>query len=97
MASARYQVYGLEQTYPEQGSFFFKVVLSSRYYKHSHDVEVGMFDSAGKPIPYRAGHWGRKINIEFTINDETAEGVAHAFLRRGAQPIADIAFWVIQK
>lgn len=96
MASARFQVYGLERTYPERGWFFFKVVLSPRYYKHSHDVEVAMFDSAGAPIEHAVGHWGRKLNVDFKITPMTAEGVAHCFVRRGNQGVADITFWIIQ-
>jgi hypothetical protein len=98
MASSRYQVYGLERTYPDHGEFFFKVVLSARYFKHSHDINVIMVDSSGHSMGVTASHWGRKININFEIDDKTAEGVAHVYLLRGgsAQIIADITLWVVQ-
>jgi hypothetical protein len=97
MASpSKYQVYGLDETYPEYGVFTFKVVLNPRLYKTCHDFDVTMVDSSRNPMKFDVKKWGRKINVTFEINPSVADGVSHVTVKKEAQDIGKLSFWVIK-
>jgi hypothetical protein len=94
--ASKFQVYNLHETYPELGQFFFKVVLSPRYYRDGHEISVSMIDSDRKPMNFEAKTWGRKINVHFDITPNVADGVATATLMRGSTQLGRLTFWVIK-
>lgn len=96
MASPRYQVYGLNETYPELGTYSFKVVLSPRYYKSGQEFEVVLVDSDRKPMRYDVKKWGRKLNVSFAIDSNTSDGVAYATLVRRGQEVGRLTWWIIK-
>lgn len=96
MPSPRYQVYGLEETYPELGTFLFKIVLNPKFYKSGHDFDVNVFDSDRKPMRFDLKKWGRKLNVAFVIDPQVADGVAFAIISREGQEIGRLSWWVIK-
>lgn len=96
MPSPRFQVYGLEETYPELGRFSFKVVLNSRFYKSGEDFRVDLVDSDRKPMRFEVKRWGRKLNVSFDIDPQTSDGVSVAAISRAGQEVGRLTFWVIK-
>lgn len=96
MPSPRFQVYGLEETYPELGTYNFKIVLHPRYYRSGEDFEVQLVDSDRQPMRYAVKKWGRKLNVEFDITERTSDGVAIATLVRNTQEVGRLNFWIIK-
>jgi len=96
MAQTRHQVYNLLETYHELGQYQFKVVLNPRYYKTGHDFKVEMFDSSNKPMNFKFEIWGRKINVDFVIDDNVSDGVAYANVMKNDNQIARLTWWVIK-
>jgi hypothetical protein len=96
----KYVVYNLRETYAELGEFEFKVVLNPRFFKNSHDSDMTVVDSDGRLMVFELKKWGRKMNCRFTVNDETADGVALArvVLRdsRGNEIPVQLTWWVIK-
>ena len=96
MAPSKFQVYGLDEIYPELGSYSFKIVLSPRYYKTGQDFDVCVIDSDRKSVQAELKHWGRKLNVSFLITDQTADGVASVIISRNGQETGRFHFWVIK-
>lgn len=96
MPSPKYQVYNLEETYPELGEYTFKIVLNPRFFKSGHGFRVVLQDSDRKPMKHSAEVWGRKINVKFDITPETADGVAQATVYRESTLICQLQFWIIK-
>jgi hypothetical protein len=96
VASPRYQVYGLDETYPELGYYSFKVVLNSRHYRSGEGFDVDMWDSDRNPLGHGVRKWGRKLNVEFHITPNTSDGVAVARVLRNGQEVGRLTFWVIK-
>lgn len=96
MPSPRYQVYNLRETYHELGEYQFKIVLHPRFYKSGHDFRVEMFDSSNKPMRFRHEVWGRKLNVDFTIDDSVSDGVARADIFRGDNRLVRLTWWIIK-
>jgi hypothetical protein len=92
----RYQIYGLDETYPELGDYGFKVVLNPRYFKSGHGMAVEMVDSDGKPMPHQFEVWGRKINVKFSITPNVSDGVSTARIVREGQVLGRATLWVIK-
>jgi hypothetical protein len=95
-AAPRFQVYGLDETYPYLGDYSFKVVLNPRFFKTGQELEVRVVDSDRKPMLFETKRWGRKLNITFTINKETADGVSIATVLRDGTEIGRLTWWVIK-
>jgi hypothetical protein len=96
LPSPKYQVYGLDETYPEFGSFSFKIVLNPRFYKTGEDFDVILVDSDRRPLVYTLKKWGRKLNVDFHILQGTSDGVAIATILRNSQEVGRLNFWVIK-
>ena len=96
MASNKFQVYGLEETYPELGDFDFKIVLSPKFYKAETEFDVNVLDSDRKKIPFSLNKWGRKLNVKFTISPSVSDGVSIVILSKGNQEVGRLNFWVIK-
>jgi hypothetical protein len=92
----RYQVYGLDETYPELGKFTFKVVLNPRFYKTGEEFDAIVVDSARKPMIFDLKKWGRKLNLTFRITPDTADGVSTVTLLRCNEAVGKLTFWVIK-
>lgn len=93
-------IYGLRETYHEQGTFEFKVVLGPRQFKSSHGSSVRVVDSDRKPVSVDIKRWGRKMICTFVIDEDVADGVATVELdlttTRGTRSIVRKTFWVIK-
>lgn len=96
MATPRYQVYSLRETYPEFGEYTFKIVLNPKFYKNGHDVSVTLLDSDRKPMKFDVKTWGRKLNVTFTIDPNVADGVSTVRILTGNQEVGRLGFWVIK-
>lgn len=96
MPSPKYQVYGLDETYPELGSYSFKIVLNPRFFKAGHELDVVVVDSDRKPMKYDVKKWGRKLNVTFVIDQQVADGVAFASIVKGGQEVGRLNWWVIK-
>jgi len=96
MATAKFQVYGLDETYPELGEFVFKIVLSPRTCKTGQDFDVNLIDSDRKPMRFNLNKWGRKLNVSFVIDRTVADGVSTAVITRKGQEIGRLSFWIIK-
>jgi hypothetical protein len=96
MASNKYQVYGLEETYPELGEFDFKIVLSPKFYKAETEFDVSVVDSDKKKITFTLNKWGRKLNVKFSITPTVSDGVSTVIISRGNQEVGRLNFWVIK-
>jgi len=96
MATAKFQVYGLDETYPELGEFHFKIVLSPRTCKSGQDFDVKLIDSDRLPMRFSLEKWGRKLNVSFVIDRSVADGVATAIITRNANEVGRLTFWVIK-
>lgn len=96
MASPRFQVYGLDETYPELGRYSFKVVLSPRHYRSEEEFSVDVVDSDRKPMRYVVRKWGRKLNVEFDITPDTSDGVSVARILKNGTEIGRLTWWVIK-
>jgi len=96
MAPAKFQVYGLDETYPELGDFSFKIVLSPRTCKSGQDFDVKLIDSDQRPIRFQLNKWGRKLNVTFTIDTSVSDGVSTAVLLRNGQEVGRLSWWVIK-
>jgi hypothetical protein len=95
----KFTVYNLRETYHELGVYEFKVVLNQRFFKNSHDSDMTMVDSDGKPMAFSVKKWGRKMNCTFTIDNNVADGVAsiRLFLAGKTQdPPVRLTLWVIK-
>lgn len=93
----KYVVYNLRETYHELGKYEFKVVLSPKFFKNSHECELLLQDSDGKPIRNEVQKWGRKINCSFVLDETVADGVSQALLKlSGDKGEVRITFWVIK-
>lgn len=96
MASPKYQVYNLEETYPELGEYSFKIVLNPRYYKSGHGFRATVVDSDQKPMDGSFEIWGRKLNLKFNITPNTADGVAQVNVYKETNLMCQLQFWVIK-
>lgn len=96
MAPQKFQVYGLDETYPYLGTYAFKIVLNPRYYKSGQDFDVAVWDSDRKPMRFELKKWGRKLNVSFTIEPSVADGVAFATITRNGQEVGRLTWWVIK-
>lgn len=96
MAITKFQVYGLDETYPELGQFHFKIVLSPRSCKSGQDFEVKLIDSDRLQMKYSLEKWGRKLNVAFVIDRNVADGVATAIIFRNGSEVGRLTFWVIK-
>lgn len=92
----KYQVYGLDETYPELGFYSFKIVLNPKFYKTCHDFDVALMDSARKPMKYDVKKWGRKLNVTFQITPDVEDGVSTIIVKKSNQDIGRFIFWVIK-
>ena len=92
----RFQVYGLDETYPWLGEYTFKLVLNPRFFKTGQDLDVIVQDSDRKPMPRDLKRWGRKLHVTFTITPETADGVAQALVMRDGVEVGRCTWWVIK-
>ena len=96
MAPPRFQVYGLDETYPELGSFSFKIVLSPKSCKSGQEFDVLLIDSDRTPMKFDLGKWGRKLNVDFVIDKSVADGVATAVILKNDQEVGRLTFWIIK-
>lgn len=92
----RYQVYGLDETYPELGKYTFKIVLNPRFYKTGEDLDIRIVDSSRVPMSFDVKKWGRKLNVTFAIRPLTADGVSTVFIMKGDTEVGRLGFWVIK-
>jgi hypothetical protein len=92
----RYQVYGLDETYPYLGKFSFKIVLNPRFFKSGQEFDVQLIDSSRRLMNFELKKWGRKLNITFTIDQSVPDGVATAIIDKGDGEIGRLTFWVIK-
>jgi len=92
----RYQVYGLDETYPELGKFSFKIVLNPRFFKSGQDFDVQLLDSGRNPMKFKLNKWGRKLNIDFMIDDTVPDGVSTALISKDSMEVGRLMFWVIK-
>lgn len=96
MSPARFAVYGLDETYPELGTFSFKVVISPRSYKSGREFDVLMVDSDRKPMKFEMKRWGRKLNVSFTVDQDVSDGVSTVSILQDGQEIGRLSLWVIK-
>lgn len=93
-------VYNLRATYHELGEYEFKVVLHPDMFKNSHESEITITDSDGRPLPFTVKKWGRKINCVMTIGQNVSDGVAMVRMtlkNESAEPVnRSFSFWVIK-
>ena len=96
MASPKFLVYGLDETYPELGEYSCKIVLSPRFSNSGSDFDVRLIDSDRKPLRFELKRWGRKLNVTFYIDRNAADGVATIIIVRGIQEVGRLGFWIIK-
>ena len=93
-------IYNLRQTYHERGKYSVKVVLNPRRFKNCHDCSLKLIDAKAQPMKFELNRWGRKLNVDFTIDETTAEGVSGAYMdlvdSRGRHVTGSFMFWVVQ-
>jgi len=92
----RYQVYGLDETYPELGRFSFKIVLNPRFFKSGQDFDVTFTDGARQPVKFVLKKWGRKLNVDFVIDNNVSDGIATVSIINNSNSIGTLTFWVIK-
>lgn len=93
---AKYQVYGLDETYPELGDFSFKIVVSPRVFKAGQEFEVVMRDSDRNLMKIDLKKWGRKLNVTFTVDQSVSDGVASVFVVRDGEEMGRLNLWIIK-
>lgn len=76
MASSKFVIYNLRETYHELGDYGFKVVLDPKFFRNGHNSRVACVDSDGRTIPVDVKTWGRKVNCTFSIVPTVSDGVA---------------------
>lgn len=98
--SAPFVIYNLRQTYHEQGEYNVKVVLNPKRFKNCHGSSIRLVDASNQPMKFELNPWGRKLNVNFTIDHSTAEGISGAYLNlidsRGRTVTGSFMFWVVQ-
>ena len=94
--SPRFQVYGLDETYPELGHFSFKVVLNPKFFKSGMELDVLLLDSDKKSMPFEVKKWGRKLNVEFNITPSVPDGVSTAIISKNGTEVGRLTFWIIK-
>lgn len=96
----KFVAYNLRETYHELGEYEFKVVLHPKVFKNSHNSELSIVDSDGKPMKFTVKKWGRKINCTFLVDEAVADGVSVARLmmkdEKGETHQGRLSFWVIK-
>lgn len=97
MSSAlKYQVYGLNEVYPELGRYEFKIVMNPKSYKPEHQLDVLLLDSDRKLMNFEVKKWGRKLNVNFHVSPEVSDGVSTAIISRDGTEIGRLSFWIIK-
>lgn len=93
-------VYSLREIYHQLGEYEFKIVLNSRFFKSGHGSVVRMFDSDGKEMPIEQSTWGKKINVQFKIDEGVPDGVAriklHLVPDKGPSFEKHLSYWTIK-
>jgi hypothetical protein len=92
----RYQVYGLDETYPQLGKFSFKIVLNPKFFKSGQDFDVQLLDSARNAMRFKLQKWGRKLNVDFIIDNNVPDGVSTASISKDNVEVGRLLFWVIK-
>jgi hypothetical protein len=92
---AKYQVYGVQENYIDLGTYTFKVVISPRF-KTGQDFSVKMVDSDRKDMKFTVSYWGRKLNVSFTVDPSTSDGISTVTVLRLGEPVGTFNFWVIK-
>lgn len=100
MASKKFVLYNLRETYHELGSYEFKIVLDARFFKNGHLSELSCVDSDGKPMKFNVQKWGRKINCSFIVDNSVADGVSVVKMilkdDDGHEHSDRLSFWIIK-
>lgn len=96
----KYVAYNLREIYHELGEYEFKIVLNPKLFKNSHESEMHLVDSDMKPMRYTVKKWGRKINCQFIIDGNVADGVSQISIllkdvNDDVTPVR-LKFWVIK-
>jgi hypothetical protein len=92
---AKYQVYGLQENYIGTGVYSLKIVISPRF-KTGVDFGLKLVDSDMKEIYTSVSYWGRKLNVEFKIDPNTADGLALGIVSRAGEKVGQFTMWIIK-
>jgi hypothetical protein len=96
----KFIISNLFEIYHELGSYEFKVTLSEKHFKNSLDSGLNLNDSDYKQIKHTVERWGRKINVNFEINENVSDGLAFIdtnFIMKNGKKINErLYFWVIK-
>ncbi len=92
----------LREVYAERGKYEAKMIIDPDDSPGIDDVDVDVRNSDGLPMKFTAKRWGTKLTINFTIDEETPDGVSiiDVYMRgkiRGGQPVRErFDFWVVK-
>lgn len=96
----KFVTYNLQETYYEFGTYLFKIVLHPKIFKSSHDSEVTLVDSDGRPMKLVVNKWGRKLNCSFVVDGTVSDGVSVAKISakddKGNVHSHRVSFWIVK-
>ena len=89
----------LQEVYAQKGDYSVKMIIDQRVSLSVDEVDVVINNADGEPMDYTAKRWGTKLNISFTIDEKTPDGVAIIDVAmRGKDAILRerFNFWIIK-
>lgn len=92
---SKFQVYNLKENYIGVGKHTFKVVISPKF-KTGQDFEVELVNSDRMKMKYAVNYWGRKLNVEFEVDNDTPDGLAVANVNRSGARVGTFSMWIIK-
>ncbi len=82
------------------GDYSVKMIIDPRESPAIETVDVEVRNSDGKPMDFSFRRWGTKLTVNFTIDEETPDGVSIIDVklvgRDGSQTRERFDFWTIK-
>lgn len=66
----------LQEVYAAPGEYTAKIMIDPEVSPEIEDVAVTVCNADGSPFDYNYKRWGTKLNLSFTIDSKTPDGVA---------------------
>lgn len=66
----------LQEIYSSTGRYPAKLLIDPSSSLKIESVDVALHDSDRRPMACEVKRWGTKVNLEFVVDDRTADGVA---------------------
>ena len=90
----------LRDVYAQMGEYTAKFIIEPRDSSKIDHLEVAMFNSDGVPMNYSFKRWGTKLNIAFSIDSQTPDGISIIDVAMRGRDIGEVRerfdLWVIK-